>query len=243
MKIEVLKKNSNKGFSLIAGINRDVIPSHVTKLANSIDAMGVIRPVVTSTFDFLDGQKTTYIIDGQHLYMACLRLNIDVPYVEIEIDNVVELVEKIALLNASSKSWTLPDYIKSWKVVNKDYITLQSLFERYDIELSQIAQILHLGYTSSNRWDISRVLKSGSLEIKNLQASVILLDRITDVLKVVPRMDRSSNHMFINAFSAYAVNGRYNHVKTIQYLKDNRDKVVFCTQDPEEYNKLFHAIK
>ena len=37
--------------------------------------------------DFLDGKMMPYIIDGQHLYHALLRLSLDIPYVEIEQDD------------------------------------------------------------------------------------------------------------------------------------------------------------
>ena len=245
MEIKILKKDSKKGLSLLAGINRDIIPSHVTKICNSVDSMGIIRPVVVSTFDFLDGKDVTYIIDGQHLYTSCLRLNLDVPYVEVKIDTVEELVEKIALLNASSKSWILQDYIKSWKIVNKDYVVLQSLYQRYDIELCQVAQILHYGYVQQSRTGsggISKIIKKGELSVKDLKVAQVMLDQITDALKCVPRMDRASNTAFIHAFSMFTLTKGYNHLKTIKFLKENSSKLVFSTQDPEEFNKFFYSM-
>lgn len=245
MEIKTLKLSGKKGFSLLAGINRNIIPSHVTKLANSVDAMGIIRPVVVSTFNFLDGKDVTYIIDGQHLYTACLRLNLDIPYVEIKINTVEELVEKIALLNASSKSWTLQDYIQSWKIVNKDYVVLESLYQRYDIELCQVAQILHYGCVQQPRTGgggISKVIKSGNLTVKNLKDGQVMLDQVTDALKTVPRMDRASNAAFIHSFSMFTLTKGYNHLRTIKFLKENKSRLTFATQDPEEFNKLFYSM-
>ena len=246
MNIKYLKANSKKGFSFLAGINRSVNPSQVTKLSNSIDKMGIIRPVIISNISFIDGKSVPYIIDGQHLYTACLRQNIDIPYIEIKIKDIIQLVETIALLNASSKSWVLQDYIQSWKVVNKDYIVLQKLYSTYDIEISQLAEILHKGFTISRLGGItnmSRVLKRGDFSIKNLEQSKKLLDNVTDALKVVPRFDRISNKTFISAFCMFALHPGYDHNLTIQYLKKNKDKFVLSTQDPEEFNKLFSKIK
>jgi len=242
MELKFLKKTSKKGFSILAGINRPISPSHVSKLCASIENMGVIRPVVVATFDFLDGKDTMYIIDGQHLFTACLRLGIDIPYVEIDVNNVIELVEKIALLNASSKSWTLQDYITSWKTVNKDYQTLESLYQRYDLELGQVAQLLHNGVIQHRNHTISRIIKKGLLSIKNITAAEHLLDQITDALSCVPRMDRVSNSAFVTAFSMYSSTKGYNHQKTIKFLKQNASKLKFSTQDPEEFNQLFHQI-
>jgi hypothetical protein len=243
MKVEILKKDSKKGFALLAGINRTINPGHVTKLAKSVDKTGVTRPVLVAKLSFMDGKETFYIIDGQHLYMVCLRNNIDIPYHEIEIKDLEDLVEVIALHNASSKSWTLADYIQSWKIIHKDYGTLQSLFQRYDIELNQLAQILHSGYTVVTSSLITKTLKLGGFRINDLDRSILILDRITDALKLVPRMDRMSNKTFISAYSSYCMQATYDHKKTLSYLKTNKDKFVLATQDPEEFNKLLHNIK
>lgn len=243
MKVETLKKNSSKGFTFLAGINRRVDPGHVTKLAQSIDKMGVIRPVVVANMPFVDGKLKTYIIDGQHLYMACLRNNLDIPYLTIEINNLHDLVDKIALLNASSKSWTMQDYIQSWKIINKDYGILQTMFQRYDIELSQIAQILHSGFTLTHHHMITRMLKKGTFSINDLDKGITVLDRITDALKLVPRLDRSSNKSFISAFSAFCMQPGYDHAKTLAFMEANKEKFALSTQDPEEFNKLLHKIK
>lgn len=242
-----LASNAKKGFSLLAGINRPVNPAQVTKLANSIDKMGVIRPVIIANISFLDGILRKYIIDGQHLYMACIRLGKDIPYIEVEIDNIKELVENIALLNASSKSWILRDYVQSWKIINPDYITLDQLFTTYDIELAQISQILHFntGGNSTNAGNstMSKILKNGSFKIKNVEVATKILNQITDALKIVPRMDRISNKSFISAFCNYAQHPLYNHVVTISYLKTNKNKFALSTNDPDEFNKLFNEIK
>jgi len=257
-KIKVVKKteqqfknylscNAKKGFSILAGINRAINPSQVTKLSNSIDSIGIIRPVVVSTITFIDNKPVKYIIDGQHLYMACLRLGIDIPFIEIDITDIKDLVEKIALLNASSKSWILRDYVQAWKPVNSDYLILDQLFQMYDIEMSQLAQILH--YNNGGKSNaagnsvMSKILKEGTLKIKNLVITKIILNRITDALKIVPRIDRVSNKSFISAYCEYAQHPLYDHVSTLKYLKANKIKFALSTNDPEEFNKLFSEIK
>jgi len=242
-----LSCNAKKGFSILAGINRPINPSQVTKLSNSIDKIGIIRPVVIATVSFIDNKPVKYIIDGQHLYMACLRLGIDIPFIEIEVDDIRDLVERIALLNASSKSWILRDYVQAWKPVNADYSTLDQLFQMYDIEMSQLAQILHYnnGGKSINAGNnvMSKILKEGTLKIKNLAVTKIILNRITDALKIVPRIDRVSNKSFISAYCEYAQHPLYNHANTLAYLKANKIKFALSTSDPEEFNKLFSEIK
>ena len=101
--VKILKADSKKGFNFLAGINREIIPSHVSKIADSIKTMGAVtRPVIIAEIDFLDNDKKKYIIDGQHLYTACLRLKIDIPYILVKIESTKDLIEKIAFGQFSS---------------------------------------------------------------------------------------------------------------------------------------------
>jgi len=107
LEIKMLSKSSAVKVHLLAGINRGVSPGHVTKIAESISKKGVLRPVIMAYIDFIDGIKKLYIIDGQHLYFAILRFNIDIPYALVDINTKEDLIETLALLNASSKSWAM----------------------------------------------------------------------------------------------------------------------------------------
>jgi hypothetical protein len=243
--IKTLKITGSKGFSILAGVNREITPNHVTKLATSLDAMGVIRPVVVATFDFLDGKNTTYIIDGQHLYHALMRVGWDIPYTTITINNSVQLAERLALLNNSSKSWQMKDYIKVWSNINKDYIKLNKLFTTYDIELSQVAEILMNNTCNGTVGGshISTSIKKGEFAINDEKTAIFLLNCVTDALKLVKRMDRMSNRMFIatyvNFINSY---NKYDHKQFLVNLKINKDKFKTLTQDPEEYKKLLKSI-
>jgi hypothetical protein len=245
LEIKTLKITGTKGFSLLAGVNREIIPQHVTKLTTSLDKMGVIRPVVVATFDFLDGTMTTYIIDGQHLYHALMRVGWDVPYKTIEIKDTVDLAEHLALLNNSSKSWQMKDYIKVWSNVNKDYVKLNKYFNTYDIELSQVAEILMNNTCNGTVGGshISTSIKKGEFRIDDEKRGTMLLNYITDALKIVKRMDRMSNKLFIASYVNFVnTYDGYDHKQFLANLKLNKDKFKTITQDPEEYKKLLKSI-
>jgi hypothetical protein len=245
LEIKTLKSTGSKGFSLLAGVNRPVIPQHVTKLAASIEAMGVIRPVVVATFDFLDGTFHTYIIDGQHLYHALMRMGLDIPYIEISVKDSVQLAERLALLNNSSKSWSMKDYILVWSGINKDYVKLNKYFNTYDIELSQVAEILMNNTCNGNVGGshVSTSIKKGEFSIDDEKRATMLLNNITDALKIVKRMDRMSNKMFIASYVNFmnSYDG-YDHKQFLTNLKLNKDKFKTITHDPEEYKKLLKSI-
>jgi hypothetical protein len=245
LEIKTLKITGTKGFSLLAGVNRPVIPQHVTKLAASIDAMGVIRPVVVAKFDFLDGVMNTYIIDGQHLYHALMRMGWDIPYTEVSVKDSVQLAERLALLNNSSKSWSMKDYILVWSGINKDYVKLNKYFNTYDIELSQVAEILMNNTCNGNIGGshISTSIKKGEFRIDDEKRATMLLNNITDALKIVKRMDRMSNKLFIASYVNFVnLYDGYDHKQFLANLKLNKEKFKTITQDPEEYKKLLKSI-
>lgn len=237
--VKILEKLAKIGFKFLEGINRAIIPAQVTLLATSVQKMGIIRPIVVAYLDF-SGLKGWYIIDGQHLYFALLRLNMDIPYVEIEIKNEEELVEKTALLNSSSKSWQLKDYIQIWSFIRPDYKKLSHYFNQYDLEVQTIASILSGRNAGSG--GVNSVIKRGTFKVKNEDRAVQILDFVTDVLNIVPRMDRMSNKFFVGAYVEYVTQNfsTYNHTRFCNYLKKNSEKLTFVNGDKDNIFNFFN---
>jgi len=152
-------------FNYLAGINRPINPGHVTKIANSVDKMGMLAPVICAELDFITGKKALYVIDKQHGLNACMRLGIDVPYIVIPIANKQELVECLALLNASSKPWCMLDYVAAWSTLVEDYVKLNRYYEMYDFEMSILAGILSNDNINSGDTNGTKRLKKGQFRI------------------------------------------------------------------------------
>jgi len=246
LNIQIISKENKTGFKLLNGINRPIIPSQVTKLSNSILKMGIIRPIVIANISFISGKAEKYIIDGQHLFHALLRCGLNFPVVYIEVLNEVDLIEKIALLNASSKSWTSLDYITAWKYVRSDYAKIEKLYNTYDLQLTQIVEIAMSGTMAIQVGGslYSRRMKAGQVVIKDYEKTVKLLNYITDALKIVPRMDRSSNKLFISCYVRFINNDpNYNHEAFMKWLEINKKHFNLATQDPEEMTKLLSKAK
>ncbi len=242
MKIQILKKDSSKSFSYLAGINRPINPAQVTKLAESINKMGVIRPIVTATVSFLTGKPTRYIIDGQHLFNALLRNNLDIPYVEVNVKDKKELVETIALLNATSKSWTMLDYVTSWGCIANDYKKLLHYYNVYDFELSELSGILSSKVV--NGGSMSRVIKRGEFKIIDEDKNTTILDNLTDILTVIPRMDRMHTRYVCGEYSNFLRSsfGSYNHTAFMTNLRKNKDKFILATQEHEKLSEMFKKL-
>ena len=244
--IKWLPANSNKGFSLLSGLNRPVKASHVTKLSKSVLEMGCIRPVVVATISFITGVPVTYIIDGQHLYFSLIRLNMEVPHIHIDIKDQRHLVEVIALLNASSRSWSMQDYITAWTSVNDEYQTLNTMYNTYDIELSILTCILmdlEITHNLGGGPGLGHV-KYGTFKISNKERSKIVLDYLTDVFKVIKRLDRQQNRFVCAEFvKMLRINeSSYNHKKFMTNLERNKDRFVLATHEADTLSQMFKNL-
>lgn len=227
---------------LLAGINRPVIPGQVTKLAQSIDKMGIIRPIVLADIDFIDGKKKSYIIDGQHLFHACMRNNLDAPYVKIEIKDKQDMIEKIALLNASSKSWTMVDYITAWGCVNSDYQKLFKYYNTYDFDLPFLSGVLR-GTSVADGGGNSPAIKKGTFKITDEKENIQILDYVTDMLKIIPRLNRNENRYVCAEYVKFLrVTLDYNHNHFLAKLEKNKEKFVLATHEPEKLSGMFKTL-
>ena len=239
MKIEILKER--QGLSYLAGINREITPGQVTKIATSCNRMGLIRPVVTAVISFISGKPTRYILDGQHLFNALLRNGMPIEYITIEVKDMRDLVEKIALLNSSSKSWTLANYLTPWSNVSNEYKKLQHYYNIYDFDLGLLTAILSSKIGDGG--NITRMIKDGSFQVVDEQENVKILDCLTDILTIIPRMDRMQNKYVCSEYIKFLRTSRkYNHAAFLVALKANKQKFMLATQQPEKLSEMFKKL-
>lgn len=230
-------------FHYLTGINRGIIPSQVTKLVNSILKMGNIRPIVVAKLSFLSGKMEYYIVDGQHLYNALLRLGWDIPYVIIEVKDKQDLVNKIALLNSSSKTWSIQDFVTAWSSLVPDYVKLNRYFQIYDIELNITASILS-NVTVTNGSIISKRIKSGEFVIQDEDKNVDILNGLTDILKIIPRLNRFENRFVCSEYVNFrrTAGSSYNHKSFLKNLDKNKQKFILATHEQEQLADMFRVL-
>jgi len=236
-----LSLTGNIKFNYLAGINRPINPGQVTKLAKSLEMMGVIRPVVIAEMSFINGKSAKYIIDGQHIFNALIRLGWEIPYVTIEVANKQDLVEKIAMLNASSKTWSMHDYVTAWSSLKEDYVKLNHYFQVYDFEIAELAAILMGNIRSGG--NIIKIMKGGEFKIVNEQKNVEILNNVTDMLKIVPRMNRYENRYAVKEYVKFLRgNPKYDHKLFLARLQRNKQQFILATQEEGKLSELFEKL-
>ena len=243
--IKWLTETSKTAFNLLAGLNRPIAPGHVTKVAISIDMLGCLQPIIVTEVDFINGKKQHYILDGQHKFSALLRLGMDIPYVVVDIKDKQELVEAIALLNASSKSWSMQDYVTAWSSLKEDYVKLNRFFEIYDFEIGILAQVLMNQSVTTSGSVVTKKIKKGEFSINNEKKATEILNHMTDVFKVLPRMNRFENKYACSEYVKFlnSVGCDYNHERFVSQLKKKCDMFLLATQEEGKLMEFFNKIK
>jgi hypothetical protein len=207
--LKVKHTNSYSKFAILP-MNRGIDSRHVQKMITSIRKMGVLRCVIACTTNIIEGEWKTYIIDGQHLAMALEREEQLIPYVEITVDSEEDLIEKMAYLNNSSKSWDLMNYINAWKMIRPDYMKLFKWKNMYDIEITMLAAI---GVNNSSLKFSTSTIKTGDFKITN-PLSEDMCKAFNDIFLKIGKSDRAVKFQFLTAF-LQAYNPKYDHNKTM----------------------------
>jgi hypothetical protein len=227
----------------LVGINRAINPGHVSKLSKSYERLGSLQPIICCEIDFITGKKELFALEGQHRTNVLIRQNWDIPYIVIDIKDKKDLVETIALLNTSSKPWTMQDYVNSWASLEEDYIKLNRYFQIYDIELSIIAGILtNAGVTSGS--GITKKIKTGEFKIQDEEKNVDILNGLTDVLKIIPRLNRYENRYVCSEYVNFrrTVGSSYNHKSFLKNLATNKQKFILATHEQEQLADMFRVL-
>ncbi len=218
-----LKLTTDYSKFAVLPMNRGIDSKHVQKMISSIRLMGVVRPVVTTTTNVIEGEVKTYIIDGQHLATALEREGLPIPHVDIAVESEEDLIAKMAYLNNSSKSWDLMNYINAWKMIRPDYMKLFKWKNMYDIEITMLAAI---GVNNAGIKYTTSTIKTGNFQITNSKAEE-MCKAFNDIFLKIGMSDRSVKFQFLAAFlQAY---GTYNHTKVMSNIEKHMKTVKLIT--------------
>jgi hypothetical protein len=241
--IKWITATSRAILKFLAGINRAINPGHVSNLSKSYERMGSLQPIICCEVDFITGKKELYVIEGQHRTNVLIRQGWDIPYIVIDIKDKKDLIETIALLNTSSKSWTLQDYVNSWASLEEDYIKLNRYFQIYDVEMNIVAAILSNGSVAGGG-AVTKKIKSGDFKIQDEKENVKILDGLMDILKIIPRMNRYENRYVCAEYVNFRRTSGcdYNHNVFIKNLNKNKEKFILATQGQEKLADMFRKL-
>lgn len=146
--------------------NRLVKKRMVERLVNSITHNNLLHanPVIVN--------KSMEVIDGQHRVQAAKDMARPVFYVVVEDADI----ETVRLLNANAKAWLPADFVNSYADLgNKDYITLRTLMNDYEMAVSTILPLFYPSLRHSEQLDHVR---GGTFKATNLELATTILNMV-----------------------------------------------------------------
>jgi len=225
---------STEQLEFLPGVQRTLVLKHVERLAESILLYGMIRPIIVVEVDFIDGYMRKYIADGQHALTACMRLGVPIPYIVVDgITNYTELTKLVAMLNSSSKSWKQGDYVNAWAQSKEDYKQLRLLKKKYDLDYDVVMTASSGGNDSGAH---VKFLKSGLFVMEDFAKSELACSRISNLLTIIPKMDRWSTRALTRAAITIFTERNYTnekHNSLMAYVRNNADQLKFCASKKE----------
>lgn len=162
--------------------NRKIDKNHVKKLLTSISSNNLLEfcPILVD--------NKMQIIDGQHRLMAAKELNLPI-YYQIKEDAVDE---DIVLLNASSKRWSLEDYVNYYaKKGKKNYQDIITLSEKYDLSVNVILNVFGKQYLGS------REMKVGNLSALDMELAEARLKQLNELTALIKQYLNTSYGSFV----------------------------------------------
>lgn len=168
---KIERTNDYDKFKRLKG-NRDVSPSRVRKIIESIDKVGyVTSPIIVN--------ENMEIIDGQGRLEALKQLNMPVEYIVHEGIGINECLS----MNIHQSNWTMKDYIKSYAERGKQsYIYLQQLMERYpNININNIV------IATQEHFKCAKIVYKGSLIISEYQFNKAI-EKLDYIQEIVPKI-------------------------------------------------------
>jgi hypothetical protein len=131
-------------------------------------------------------------------------------------------------------------------VVSNDYKKLLHYYNVYDFELVFLAGVLmNKNYKGiSGGGNVTKFIKKGEFKVSDEQKNVEILNKLTDVLKIIPRLNRQENKFLCSEYVDFLrINlSKYNHEKFLENLKKQKQKFILATHEQTKLASMFEKL-
>lgn len=215
----------------ITDVNRNVVPTQVERLTESIKKNGYFEgmPIMVNP----DG----LIVDGQHRFLACKNLGIEAPIVEVKNFDIVPI------LNSTQMRWSMKDYIKYYSAKGyPDYIILESLCKARDVSPNVAYSIIN--GRNINRQGLAQVhkndIKDGSFTIPDKsEKGLKKIDRkVEAVMRIIQMLDLPKTDRLCIAITRLANDSNFSFKVMEKKIAYQKARVYRCSTIQEYMNML-----
>ena len=193
--VTIYKTKNYDMFKLVSS-NRPVTEAHVKEIMSEIQANNFLseNPVKVN--------RSHEIIEGQHTFQACVRLEIPVYYMYTKMTK-----NHIGRFNSSRKTWSMEDVLHHYCVEGvHDYKILAGFRRRHPYPLSTLIILL----TGENSKKVLSEYRKGEFKVaQSLDTVEKLLDNIKEFKEFSDKIYR--NRAFITAYIDVLTHPDFNH--------------------------------
>ena len=223
--VKLYKTDDYDKFNFIAS-NRNVSEFHVREIMEEIQRndLTVENPVkINEAFD---------IIEGQHTFLACKRLNIPVIY---RFTNMMD--SDIGLFNSVQKSWTYTDVLNHFCVKGyDDYKTLYEFYKRYPYPISTLVIL----FTGENTNKVLKDFRRGDFIItQNVDGVQRILNQLTEFKQFDDKVYRHKT--FVLAYFDILTHPDFEHEKFVHKLSVIPERFSKCNNQ-KDYVRMVEDI-
>lgn len=137
--------------------NRDIKEAKVSELMPKIAKSGQLIPAMVDV--------NMRIIDGQHRFEACKRLNKPFKYF---IETARITMEQVSEINSVNTKWTPTDHAKSYATQGKEDYKLYMQFEKEFPDFSHSCRLILLRDANSRSVNMEREFNAGTFTINSI---------------------------------------------------------------------------
>ena len=207
--------------------NRQIIQRQVTYLKLSILKHGISRGVQAVYTNIFGEGYHYYILDGQHLYRACLALGAE-ELLQVYVDeyqylSAIEMVSRVAQINSDQRGWRLANFILAYASTNQllDY----NMFQKKYIDYGLTYQLTAMIYGGLSPTTSSQMIKAGTFKIVDEHKGDEIAKILQDVVLLFGRANNIILKDFTFAFYNWYNSIDYNHDRFMAFVIENKHKI------------------
>jgi hypothetical protein len=227
-----LKKTTKYSKFKINESNRIIKIRHVNNLMKKISEKNLLASnpiIVNSDYE---------ILDGQHRFEAAKRLGLPVYFI---VDDYMD-IEDIAVINSTSKGWTLDDYLHHFRTEenakgkeNGDYAKLAEFTEDYGVNLYNAIGLLS-GRNSQPNAELIHKFKRGEFKIMDMEHAIKVATLRDEFKPYAPDFYKSKN--FVNSLSKIARHESFDEATMLRKMGQQSDRLMKCATVEGYLNSL-----
>jgi len=202
----VYRTKNYQQFKIIQS-NRELVPSHVEQLKESMKQKGQYTPIIV--------KRNGELVEGQHRLQAAKELGMSVLYLVRDLD-----ISDISEMNSKSRNWKNIDYLRHWaKRGYPNYMRLMEIAEENaDLNIEVSNYIIIFGNDGAKSLDNFKHGKF-ALQFQERGLQVLRIYR-----KIKQYCDNNPNNVFFRALAHLAMLEKENKFNIDKFVKKLKRK-------------------